>query len=175
MTKRVFTAIGISKELQNEISRWQEERADWPARWVKGNNLHITLTPPWHEENISAVADSLKTMKGKFAPFQVRFDRVEFGPDQRRQRLIWAVGKMPPEIIALKNKIAAVIERGAGRQSILLHLTLARFREENFADFPVKTLNEKIDWHFEAHSFLLMESVLKNTGVEYIALEEFKF
>jgi len=74
----------------------------------------------------------------------------------------------------LKNKIDTALGKKSGRQSFLSHLTLARFREEDLADLPVSTLNEEIDWRFEARSFLLMESLLSNTGAEYAVLKEFK-
>ena len=172
--KRIFVALGVLEELQKEISLWQKKRADWPVRWVNGENLHITLVSPWYEKNIDAIISALEKLEGKFAPFQIQFNRIEFGSDPSHPRLIWTAGEAPSEMIVLKDKIDTALGKKSGRQSFLSHLTLARFQEEDLADLPVSTLNEEIDWRFEARSFLLMESLLSNTGAEYAVLKEFK-
>ncbi|HEY4519230.1 MAG TPA: 2'-5' RNA ligase family protein [Candidatus Paceibacterota bacterium] len=40
-----------------------------PVRWVNGENLHITLMPPWHEKNVDAIISALEKLEGKFALF----------------------------------------------------------------------------------------------------------
>ena len=40
-----------------------------PVCWVNGENLHITLMPPWHEKNVDAIISALEKLEGKFALF----------------------------------------------------------------------------------------------------------
>ena len=82
--KRIFVALGVLEELQKEISLWQKKRADWPVRWVNGENLHITLVPPWHEKNVDAIISALEKLEGKFALFS--FNGIAFIKPRRRIR-----------------------------------------------------------------------------------------
>lgn len=54
-----------------------------------------------------------------------------------------------------------------------LHLTLARFKGETFFSFPIKKLDEAVQWQSPISSFLLMESHLMKTGADYDVLKEF--
>lgn len=55
MKHRLFIAITLSEELQKEILAWEvlwQKRLDSRIRWLAGKNLHLTLVPPWYEENV---------------------------------------------------------------------------------------------------------------------------
>lgn len=172
----------ISENLQAEIDAWRGKYDHLPVRWLAGKNLHITLIPPWYEEDVQSVIDKLKQAGEEFAPFQVLFEKVEFGPDTHRPRLIWAEGEAPKELIELKQKVEETLIQGtaarpesAKRESRLfrLHLTLARFRPETFSSFPVKRLNEKVCWRDRIESFVLLESHLSPGGADYEILETY--
>jgi len=52
-----------------------------------------------------------------------------------------------------------------------LHLTLARFRPEDYFNFPIKKLSEQISWREKVESVRIMESVLKSGRAEYKLLK----
>lgn len=56
-----------------------------------------------------------------------------------------------------------------------MHLTLARFREEDFTNFPAKKLDEEVVWNETASSIVLMQSHLSRQGADYEILMEAKF
>ena len=172
--KRLFVAIPISEELQKGILEWEKYFNHLPVRWLSGKNLHITLVPPWYEDNAEEVAEKLKTIKGEFGSFDVAFKRVNFGPDPKNPRLIWAENTMPQKILDLKDKVeqALMIE---GENRFKFHLTVARFRPETFTSFPIKKLDEVIFWPDKIKSIVLMESHLSPAGADYEILEEIKF
>jgi 2'-5' RNA ligase len=137
--------------LQKEILAWEEPwrlKLGNKVRWLDGKNLHITLVPPWYEEDLEKAKEQLKKTVVSFHPCTLLFHHVTFGPDHRRPRLVWAVGK---PVSGMK----------------LPHLTLARFREKDFASFPFKTLDEKISWRENVDSIMLMESRLFSSGADY--------
>ena len=173
MKHRIFVAIGIPNDLQEEILRWEKLHEKLPVRWLSGKNLHITLVPPWHEEDIKTVAEKLTAVHSAVSPFELAFNEVAYGPDARQPRLIWAEGKTPKELPALKATLEHALEQKPENRLFRLHLTLARFRTETFSSFPVKQLNEKISWRDTAHSFILMESHLAPGGADYEILQEF--
>jgi len=172
--KRIFIAIPISHRLQEEILRWEKKYKKLPVRWLLGKNIHITLIPPWYEDNIEAIIEKLKGIKGK--PFNLEFNRVSYGPNLKQPRLIWAEGKAPKKIIYLKNELEKIFpEHKSDYNNWLMHITIARFEPEMFSYFPIKTLNEKVLWRDNINSFVLMESHLSRSGADYEVLEEFKF
>jgi len=170
--KRIFVAVGISKPLQETILLWQVAHAKLPVRWLTGKNLHVTLIPPWYAEEIAEARELLRTIEGRPRPIDIEFTKVTFGPDPARPRLIWAEGFTPQPLIALKKMTEAALGQKPEARPFRLHLTLARFREEDFPAFPVRTLSETVAWRDTIHSFLLMESHLSRSGADYKILEE---
>jgi RNA 2',3'-cyclic 3'-phosphodiesterase len=180
--RRIFVAIKISETLQQEISAWEEEPLREPAfdnpsmnaiRWLRGKNLHVTIIPPWYERDIRPAAAALKTLSSRIQPFAVQFRAVTYGPDPRRPRLIWASGETPRELAELKTLAERALQKQPEARPLRLHLTLARFRTEDFSRFKIKELNEKISWREEIRSVALMEAHLSPAGADYEILEEF--
>ncbi len=177
MSKRVFVTLYPSDEFREKVVAWEEKYKTLPVRWLQGKNLHITLIPPWYVEDVDAVQLVLDAWaKNKpTEPFTIRFHSVSFGPDPRRPRLIWASGKTPRELLKLKAGIEKTLHYESGLRDFKLHLTLARFREEDFPVFSVTTLNETVAWEDTVDSFVLMESHLSRAGADYEILARYAF
>jgi 2'-5' RNA ligase len=194
--KRVFVGIPILEELQREILEWKEKYKNYitpqpplilrgGVRWIEPKNLHVTLVPPWpssawqvESNKLSAFAKATADEKViKFAPFEISFDKITFGPNQREPRIIWAEGQAGEEIKKLKKLIEIAlggdVDVSLGR-AFYQHLTLARFWAEDFDRFPIKSLNEKVDWRQTVKSFVLYESHLSPQGADYEVLEDFE-
>lgn len=179
--KRIFLAIGISKGLQKEIAVWEGRHKDIPVRWLLGKNLHVTLVPPWYEdEGGMPKMKELIAMAGGVPRFSMQFEEVTYGPNAKTPRLIWASGEAPKEIFLLKHALEeriggyarASLARQASYKPFRMHITLARFREEDFSSFPRKDLHERVEWEENVRSFVLMESRLSPAGSDYEILEE---
>jgi len=54
-----------------------------------------------------------------------------------------------------------------------LHLTLARFRPEEFRRFAGQELEEKISWHETIDNITIFESILSPGGAEYKVIKVF--
>jgi 2'-5' RNA ligase len=173
MPRRVFVALPVSAELQAEVSRWTGRHRGLPVRWITGNNLHVTLVPPWAEENVERVRAALQTLEGSFGAFPLAFTRVRYGPTSRTPRLIWAEGEAPEQMFILKHALERTLAITPEGKTLLLHLTLARFRPEEFSSFPEQKLDDPLDWRETASSFVLMESRLARSGATYETLAAF--
>lgn len=176
--KRIFIALALSENLQEEILKWEknyQKFAGLPAgrqvRWLSPKNLHITFVPPWYEEDAAELYPRLKNVKSP--AFDILFERVQFGPDSRRPRLIWAEGKAPGALLGLQKDLEKASGRKSERRPWKMHLTLARFRPEDFSKFVVKKLDEKVAWKEKVESFVVMESRLSPEGAEYEILEKY--
>lgn len=170
MKRRVFVALAIPGELASEILSWEKNHLI-PARWLSAKNLHITLVPPWYEENIEEIASVLDGYAGFGSP-KINFYKVSYGPDPKRPRLIWAEAEDSGTTRELKSDLEISFGIEAERRPWKTHLTLARFREEDFESFKTKNLDEPVTWKFEANKLVLMESHLKPSGAEYEIIHE---
>lgn len=169
--KRIFLAIPASLELQRDILEWEKKFSRLPVRWLAGKNLHITLIPPWYERDFEKSKKLLAEIHAQ--SFPVVFSKVSYGPSQSNPRLIWAEGLSSPECSNLQKQAGIIF--GFKRQRLFRpHLTLARFRPENFSSFPVKNLNENIGWQMRVNSVVLMESRLSPQGADYQIIDEHK-
>ena len=173
--RRVFVAIGISSQLKEEIAYWQKKWNHLSVRWIKPENMHVTLVPPWYVTKVNELINRLKSCKNIVAPFAITFREVMFGPNISRPRLIWASGDVPSEILILRSKLGKILQRKSEKRPFLTHLTIARFKEKDFTKYPVKTLHDKIFWKEKVRSFLLMESHLRRSGAEYETLYSLNF
>lgn len=173
MKRRMFVALPIEKQLQDQILAWEHQFKRLPVRWLTGKNLHITLVPPWYTDDVDSVIKKLREAEHSTGVFDIAFSRVAYGPTMREPRLIWAEGGTAPQLLALKEVIEKALDREPEKRLFKLHLTLARFRPETFTSFPVKTLDENVLWRQRCERFALMESHLSRTGADYEIIESF--
>lgn len=160
---------------------WQKAHSNLQVRWIKPENLHITVVPPWYvaEDGLYEVIKVFEQTLKDFKTFPVLFEKILFGPPGQPPRLIWTEGETPEEFKSLKSLIEDALmadpktgfwkkEKRPGK----LHLTIARFRP---GSIKIKPLNETINWRFETNRIDIMASELKRTGAEYTTLQIFNF
>lgn len=172
--KRIFIAIPISQNLQKEILGWEIKYKPLfgdEVRWLSGKNLHITLVPPWYESNLGKVYAALDSISG--LTFDIIFEIVRFGPDPQRPRLIWAEGEAPKTLLAIQENVRQALGRPSEKRLWKLHLTIARFKPQNFQNFRVKDFNEGVMWKETVKSFVVMQSHLSRQGAEYEVLKKY--
>ncbi|OGH18440.1 MAG: 2'-5' RNA ligase [Candidatus Levybacteria bacterium RIFCSPHIGHO2_01_FULL_40_15b] len=159
---RVFIGIKAPNEIQNQIIDWQEKHKDLPVRFIESRNLHLTLAPPWYENNIKKLVKNLQ----KFAfpkAFEVSFNEISIGP-LSRPRLIWATGPKHQGLAKMQNEIAKFLKVPKQRYSSP-HITIARFKERDALLIP--EVNEAIEFKFEFSEITLFESKLSPLGANY--------
>lgn len=176
--KRVFIGIKASNKIETQAALWRAGKSDWPVRWVGGNNLHLTLVPPFYCGDIDDVAKKIiGTGHGpsidlkEEIPIKIRYKTISFGPRPHNCRLIWAVGEASGGLVKLKKKIDELTGTKPDQRDFLPHLTLARFRPEDFRKMENKDLHDRIDWEEEINSIEIFESQLTPQGAEYTMLK----
>ncbi len=155
---KIFVAIMSSLELRKTVIEWEAQHTEFPVRWLLPENLHVTLIPPWMEENVDAVAVSLRTLSGTIDSFPIYLNYLSFGPSPKNPRLIWAEGIASEKMTEAQHLLATTLRfRNLGR-AIRFHMTLARFPGEEFETFSVKKLDERVRWEDTARTLALCES-----------------
>ena len=179
--KRIFIGIPIEKEIQAEILKLQEiistdlKKQDqaYQIRGVKPGNLHITLMPPWRieERDIFDIEQKLKTIN--FKSFEIKFNKIEFGPSLHRPNLFWLKGELSKEILDFRQKIYKTLGQEPDARPFFPHVTLARFKKENFINIQKNNIIIQISWSMQVKDFALYESHLLPNGADYTALAQF--
>ncbi len=141
---RLFIALPASEALQNQINSWVRNHSSMSVRWIAPKNLHITLIPPWEEQNVDSLKNKFSLFKPQTSGFELLFEKVTFGPTAQQPRLIWATGKTPEALLNLKSELEQYLNIVSQNRSFNLHLTLARFKSEAFVNLPQKTLNDNV-------------------------------
>ncbi len=170
--KRIFIGIKFRGN-KKDLRVFRKKYSNLSLRFISDKNLHITLIPPWYEENVSGIVSFLKEIKLP-SSFNVRLAKVELAPNKRKPHLIWAQGKAPKKLLHLKKIIEQKLNKFNFKREFKLHLTLARFKTRDFKKFPIKKIEEKINWNFKVSSFILYESILGKNGSKYRIIEKFK-
>jgi len=178
MKKRIFIGIPASEEIKQKAGLFHQAHLDLPVRWIKPRNLHITLVPPWAIDSAQDLEQIINSLKGSSAvePFRVSFNRIEFGPNNKNPRLIWASGAATKEILDLRLKIYDCLKQTPDSRLFRLHMTLARVPSAG-SDIGewTRTIREgNIDWTMKVDRFVLYESHLSPEGAEYEVVSEFK-
>ena len=167
---RLFVAIGIPDSVKDQLSGWRLSVRG--ARWVEPDQMHLTLTF-LGEQPINVyreVCDSLETVA--FAPFELRFQSVNFFGSKKVPRTLWADVCAGPELMTLQNRVSKRCrELGLSIEARKFrpHLTLARLNGASYQDVGrfLETLYLAQTDPFWIDSFQLFSSKLHPHGAVY--------
>jgi 2'-5' RNA ligase len=184
MRHRIFIAINLPEEVKKELERFQFKFSELPARWVKKENLHITLAFLGYvkDEDLPRIIEIAKNVATRHAPFLIKIVKVTYGPPKvSPPRMVWAIGEKNENLWKLqedlKNALMEMkipqLEEEEGR-GFIPHITLARIRKWEFKQMEPEErpeIDEDLNFSFEVKSIEIMESHLKRGGAEYTILE----
>lgn len=180
MKRRVFIAVLLPPEVKHRTGEAVREFEWLPIRWLKPENWHITLLPPFYldDAGIRLLAARLKNISIDRA-ILIHFSRIILAPEGVRSRMIWLEGPSAPELARLEERLYELmaVEPSFPRlkketRPFHLHVTLARFEPGALAELEAKTrVLAEVDCMFRASEIALMESRLKSAGAEYHLLE----
>ncbi len=181
-TWRVFCAIELPALVREKISahikRLREAAPDSPARWIRRENVHLTLkfvgeVPPPRANDLSQVcADTV----ANFSPFEIEIGGTGSFPIQGTPRVLWiGVSDHSRKLEALQAKLDAEclcfgFEREARKFNP--HLTIARLRKPQGARALARLHKETA---FEpativVSELLVIRSELGSEGSKYTVL-----
>ena len=172
-------------EIRNALAAFLKElRGLAPqAKWVRAENLHVTLKFLGNTEigkAGAAIENVLRTIRSS-QPVTLEFRGLGFFPNEKRPRVFWAGMDLSANLQPLAQDIdRSMHQLGFPPEDRLFtpHLTLARF---NPPGLPPK-LGSAVANHASrsfgsliAREFHLIESKLKSTGAEYTTVQSFPF
>lgn len=166
--RRVFIGLPAGEALRESVTAFRQAHERLQVRWIRPENLHVTLVPPWVLRESGPVCEALRAVAAAQPVMPLRFDIVSPGPDPSRPRLIWATGAAPEGLGLLAARLKASFGDGSeARRDFLLHLTIARLNRQEAHSAAVMKLHERVEWRSEIDALCLYESILKPGGAEY--------
>ncbi len=176
---RAFIALPLSAEAQREASALRDDLQaqflDTRLRWVRPENLHLTLRflGQLEPSKIEALARQLETSVASQPSFPFRLTHPFVFPSPARPRVI-ALGLEPAEPV---ERLAQAVERAVCAANLppenrrfRPHITLARFPKK--AKLTNLTTELEVgEIHERASEVILFRSVLHATGPVYSVLE----
>jgi 2'-5' RNA ligase len=152
------------------------------ARWIKPENLHITLKFIGHvpNEKLRPIQTALSSIRVAQS-VELHFRGIGFFPNEHRPRAFWcgiAASSNLAELAANIDHALAPLGIEAETRPFTPHLTLARFKSDEGIREVVQAATDMKSTDFGATTetnFHLYESLLKSTGAQYNRVASFPF
>jgi len=183
MAIRSFLAFELPPEIKEQVRQVSEQlkRSKMDVRWVKPDNIHLTIVflGDVREGDISAIAREIEQVCCGFHPFEIYLKGLGLFPDRRRPRVLWAgydgdIERMSSLRDVLHERLIPFEIRSEKRQ-FKPHLTLGRFRNPGKGNTQ---LEETLNLHdgllspsCQVSELVLFKSELRPQGPEYTRLE----
>ena len=183
MRHRIFIAINLPEEVKQKLSIYQAMWPELPIRWVKKDNLHITLIFLGYltDEELVETCKLVSETASKYPQFMINLKRICYGPPKKLPpRMVWAEGEKSEELGKLQKDLESsllaspVKKMESKSRPYAPHITLGRIKAWEFRNIEPEErpeVNEEIGLSFEVNAIDVMESQLKRGGPEYSILE----
>lgn len=168
----------LIQELRAADSSFSKSR----ARWVRPENLHVTLKFIGHVDTgrLDAIRAALADVRSE-SPIALRFRGLGFFPSGKRPRVFWAGIEGSSNLAPLTSEIDARLKKlgiAGETREFAPHLTLARFDPPGISDGLSAIAQENAAREFgivRTGDFHLFESKTRPGGAEYSRLASFLF
>ncbi len=182
---RLFVAADIPHEIKMAIADAIASLKEGSpgGRWVKPENLHITLKfiGEFEKEGLERLANEILAVAKRFAPFAVCLGGCGAFPSPARARVLWiGMTEGGGEAAAIARKLDARLEKvGVKRENrdYRGHLTLARLKNPVDCRALLEELASDVvglgRLSFRVEGLTLYHSVLGPSGPAYTVLREF--
>ena len=193
MKKRIFTAIDISEQARQKVSRYIEtlrkEFSNLRVGWEKAEKLHLTLKflGDCDEKQLKDLENAVLMSVNAFskseniANLKIQISDTGVFPSKRNAKILWFGLHDESESLAKINRILETECEKIGfekeKRNFKSHLTIARLREphksRNLVEKHLENEFEPVE--FTVSEIVIYESKLQPTGSVYKKVSSFKF
>jgi 2'-5' RNA ligase len=186
---RLFVALEIPAAVRDnlaalitELRELSAKVADKRPRWVRRENLHVTLKfiGEVSPEKLESIRGALSAIRSD-SPVEIKFRGLGFFPNEQYPRVLWAGLDALANLPSLAGDIDGALEtRGIERErrAFTPHLTLARIEPPGLHEklrAAIQKNSERAFGSVQAREFHLIESKLKPSGAEYATVASYPF
>jgi 2'-5' RNA ligase len=186
---RLFVALEIPAVVRDnlaalikEFRELSSQVADKRPRWVRPENLHVTLKfiGEVAEAKVDGIRGALSTVHAD-SQLELRLQGLGFFPNESRPTVLWTGLDTSTNLQTLTGDIDRVLATqgiASEKRAFVPHLTLARFDPPRLHEKLRAAIRKNGQRDFgssQAREFHLIESKLKPSGAEYNTLHSFAF
>ena len=182
MVRRIFIAINLPEEIQEELYSLEEQYSAIPAKWTPQENLHITLVflGNTSDTELMDLISLCKEVSRRHEKFPLELSAMLYGPSKDNPRMIWASFAESAPLVALQKDLAKTLSYSEKlsfvkeKRPFSAHLTLARLNQLEFRQIEPEerpVFDTDLSLQFSAKSIEVMESELKRDGARYTVLQ----
>lgn len=181
MSQRLFIAVDLSPEIADEVELFERAfaRYDLDIRWVKKDNLHLTLKFLGQTEvsRIAAITEKLSAVAAVTDIFAVHLAELGVFPDPVHPQVLWiGADQGAPELHDLAKQIEeSLVVAGfpEGEKPFVPHLTIGRFKSNrNMDNFRVamEEISYRSTYTLRVDHLSVYRSFLTPEGPQYESL-----
>ena len=179
MRHKIFIAVNLPDDIKRKLGDFQKKWLDFPARWTRKDNLHITLIflGQLADEDLFEVCQITKEVAEKTPSFEINLKKILYAPPQKiPPRMIWAEGEKSQEFSDLRKSLEDALSFDSLKEERVFtpHITLARIKAWQWKEIEPEErpeIEEELNLNFSVGSIEVMESNLKRGGPQYSVLE----
>jgi 2'-5' RNA ligase len=186
VTKRLFLAVSLPDPVKKNLENCQRElnKCGAAAKWVKPENIHITLkflgSVP--QEKIKPLIKVIEKGFGRLKCFPAICDRIGYFPPDNAPKVVWAELTGEKNLFKdLSGAIEEILSKSGfpkEKREFQAHATLARLRSSRNALALIEKINE-LNRDFKKmpvriDNITLFESQLGSLGPTYTPLHQIK-
>lgn len=174
--KRIFIAIELPKNIKEKIIDI-ENKLDFDAKYVKPENIHLTLAflGNVEEEKLKVLESELEKDLAGLQPFKLEISGLGGFPQPQRAHTLWIGVEEQPKLasleLVLRRKLQG-LEFQTDSRPFTPHITIARLRKKQNITEEIKKYSEEKFGSFEVNQILIFESKLNTQGPEHIVLKK---
>ena len=154
---RIFVGLSIAPCIAGELAVIARQLEDLHVRLIAPADIHLTLVPPWEVPAADDAIARLRSVAKDFKPFLLTVQRVCYGPQPRRPRLLWAECADSDELVALRAALLGAYGQSDARP-YRPHVTLARLRDRAMTVVRAHPIDETLSLSQPVESVGLFQS-----------------
>lgn len=171
---RAFIAIDLPERIKSKIAELESDfkKCNLAFRWVKPENLHLTLKflGDINQKQADKIKEAITKISGKFAAFETSFNGFGFFPDERKPRIFFISIDKEELLKGIASELEEELAKlGFEKENrFKSHITLARIKDlRNIESLKAKIKNTRLDEKFPADAIILYKSTLAKEGPIY--------
>lgn len=175
MKRKVFININIPNQIKRRLTNSCEKWQELPVKWLKTENLHITLFFLGYIDNDVTidVCKKIHEVVSNIELFDLEFEKIKLMPNAENPQEFQVVGKSSEKLRIL----CELIEKKLGifttsKKTFYPHITLGKIKKEKWNELKAKVvINEKASFAVSLDSIDIMASHFNKEKDNFILIE----
>lgn len=154
---RLFIGIKVVADIAQELATIARSLSDCAVRLVPAADIHLTLVPPWSEQDIETAAEALRDALATIDSFDLLFEHVTYGPSPEWPKFLWAECAATNELLLLQKRLLCAFGQ-IDERPFRPHVTLARLGDIGRKIVRMHPIDIQLSLRQRIHSIELFQS-----------------